>query len=215
MSAEGGAKLYLPYGSGKVTLTSRYGWRNLNGVRDYHKGIDLVGEDKAIVAPCDGVVGASAMLDERSDATLTWQWGNFVRVDADGGGMSVFLCHMAKRLVSVGDRVRAGDAIGIEGNTGYSFGSHCHFEVRERGVSVDPTPYLGIENGWGEYDAGKQWKGEGEMKDWWEEPLAWAQENGIIYGDENGELHLDKPCTRKQMLVFLYRLYRLLSRNGG
>ena len=35
MSADSGRiKLFLPYRSGKVTLTSRYGWRELGGVRD-------------------------------------------------------------------------------------------------------------------------------------------------------------------------------------
>lgn len=61
------------------------------------------------------------------------------------------MCHMAERKVEVGQAVKAGDIIGIEGNTGYSFGSHCHFEVRKNGVSVDPTPYLGIANGAGTY----------------------------------------------------------------
>ena len=30
-------KMNLPYKSGKVTLTSHFGWRTLNGQRDYHK----------------------------------------------------------------------------------------------------------------------------------------------------------------------------------
>ena len=58
--------------------------------------------------------------------------------------------------MSVGQRVNAGDHLGIEGNTGYSFGSHCHFEVRENGVSVDPAPFLGIVNAVGTY--GTDWR---------------------------------------------------------
>ena len=208
--------LYLPYKSGTVTLTSRFGWRDLYGVQDYHKGVDLCGTDKLLVAPCDGVIGTSTILDQATDTTLTWQWGNFVRIDTSDG-LQIFMCHMAERWVKAGDIVRAGDVIGVEGNTGYSFGSHCHFEVRRNGESVDPTPYLGIPNGWGEYDAAAQWKEkEGEkVKEWWEEAVAWAQENGIIYGDENGNLQLDKPCTRKQMVTFLYRLYKLIMAKMG
>lgn len=52
-------------------------------------------------------------------------------------------------------------------------------------------------------------------KEWWEEPLAWAQENEIIYGDENGNLMLDEPCTRRQMLAFLYRLFKLVMKMIG
>ena len=44
-----------------------------------------------------------------------------------------------------------GDHVGVEGNTGYSFGSHCHFEVRDKSGAMDPTPILGIKNEVGEY----------------------------------------------------------------
>lgn len=142
-------KMNLPYKSGKVTLTSHFGWRTLNGQRDYHKGIDLSGTDKTLVAPCDGVIGSSTIITDKSN--LTWQWGNYIRIDT-ADGLKIFMCHMAARKVKVGQKVKAGDVVGIEGNTGYSFGSHCHFEVRKNGESVDPTPYLGIPNEWGQYD---------------------------------------------------------------
>lgn len=142
-------KMNLPYKSGKVTLTSHFGWRMLNGQRDYHKGVDLSGTDKTLVAPCDGVIGSSTIITDKSN--LTWQWGNYIRIDT-ADGLKIFMCHMASRKVKVGQKVKAGDVIGIEGNTGYSFGSHCHFEVRKNGESVDPTPYLGIPNEWGQYD---------------------------------------------------------------
>lgn len=142
-------KMNLPYQSGKVTLTSHFGWRTLNGQRDYHKGVDLSGTDKTLVAPCDGVIGSSTIITDKSN--LTWQWGNYIRIDT-ADGLKIFMCHMAARKVKVGQKVKAGDVVGIEGNTGYSFGSHCHFEVRKNGESVDPTPYLGIPNEWGQYD---------------------------------------------------------------
>lgn len=142
-------KMNLPYQSGKVTLTSHFGWRTLNGQRDYHKGVDLSGTNKTLVAPCDGVIGSSTIITDKSN--LTWQWGNYIRIDTPDG-LKIFMCHMAQRKVKVGQKVKSGDVVGIEGNTGYSFGSHCHFEVRKNGESVDPTPYLGIPNEWGQYD---------------------------------------------------------------
>lgn len=150
-------KMNLPYKSGKVTLTSHFGWRTLNGQRDYHKGVDLSGTDKTLVAPCDGVIGSSTIITDKSN--LTWQWGNYIRIDTPDG-LKIFMCHMAARKVKVGQKVKAGDVVGIEGNTGYSFGSHCHFEVRKNGESVDPTPYLGIPNEWGQYDIKSTSKGE-------------------------------------------------------
>ena len=42
---------------------------------------------------------------------------------------------------------------------------------------------------------------------WAAEAVAWAQESGILLGDENGNLMLDAPVTREQMCVFLRRVY--------
>ena len=110
--------LKLPY-AGRVKLESPYGNRVLNGVSGWHAGIDLVGQDEKIIrAPCDGVIGVSTMIPQETDKTQTWQWGNYVRVDA-ADGMKIYLCHMDRRLVSAGQAVKAGDALGIEGNTGY------------------------------------------------------------------------------------------------
>lgn len=136
--------------SGKFKVTSSFGDRYLNGKHEDHKGIDLVGlTDKHICAVQSGVVGASLIILDKTN--LTWQWGNYVRIDGDDG-YKYYYCHMSERLVVAGQRVRAGDHIGIEGNTGYSFGSHCHFEVRDRsGKSVDPSPFLGIQNAVGTY----------------------------------------------------------------
>lgn len=88
--------MILPYKSGTVTFTSRFGLRTLNGKLDNHKGIDLVGTDKTLVAPCDGVVAVSTMLDRATDATRTWEWGNYIRIDTPDG-LNVYMCHMSER----------------------------------------------------------------------------------------------------------------------
>lgn len=200
------SEMRIPYRSGTVTLTSRFGWRNMKGEKNYHKGIDLSGTDKVLVAPCDGVIGSSAIITDRSN--LTWQWGNYIRLDTDDG-LQIFMCHMAGRKVKVGQRVKAGDVVGIEGNTGYSFGSHCHFEVRKNGESVDPTVYLGIKNEWGEFEMKEKIEKTDERdnkpNEWAKEAVEWAIDSGIIFGDENGDLKLHSPCTREQMLIFLHR----------
>lgn len=135
--------------SGKFKVTSPFGVRVLNGARDNHKGIDVVGlTDKHICAVVGGTVAASQMITDKNN--LTWQWGNYVCVIGDDG-RQYYYCHMSKRLVIAGQRVKRGDHLGIEGNTGYSFGSHCHFEVRENGVSVNPAPFLDVLNTAGVY----------------------------------------------------------------
>lgn len=178
-------KMNLPYKSGKVTLTSHFGWRTLNGSRDYHKGVDLSGTEKTLVAPCDGVIGSSTIITDKSN--LTWQWGNYIRIDT-ADGLKIFMCHMASRKVKVGQKVKAGDVVGIEGNTGYSFGSHCHFEVRKNGESVDPTPYLGIPNEWGQYDVKAAPKEPTVYKDSYDKDgitYTRAKDFAIIYHDKD------------------------------
>lgn len=143
--------------NGKFKVTSPFGMRTLNGVRTEHKGIDIVGiTDKHVCAVVSGRVAASTIITDKSDRT--WEWSNYIRVDGDDG-RRYYYCHLSKRLVTVGRRVKIGDYLGIEGNTGYSFGSHCHFEVRDRaGNSVNPSTFLGIPNACGTY--GEDWREE-------------------------------------------------------
>lgn len=134
--------MQLPY-KGEVRVSSPFGWRMLCGERVYHKGIDLVGTDKTVRAVVGGVVGQSIIITDPKNRTS--EWGNYVRVDGEDGRL-YYYCHLSKRLVDRGAKVAVGDAIGIEGSTGKSTGSHLHFEVRENGSSIDPTKILGIKN---------------------------------------------------------------------
>ena len=134
--------MQLPY-KGEVRVSSPFGLRMLCGKRVYHKGIDLVGTDKTVRAVVGGVVGQSTIITDPKNRTS--EWGNYVRVDGEDGRL-YYYCHLAKRLVDRGEKVAVGDAIGIEGSTGKSTGSHLHFEVRENGSSIDPAKILGIKN---------------------------------------------------------------------
>lgn len=136
--------------SGKFKVTSIFGNRTLNGKTSMHKGIDVVGiESKNICAVVPGTVVSSTIITDKTNPA--WEWGNYVRVDGDDG-RRYYYCHMDKRFVKAGQRVAAGDHLGVEGNTGYSFGSHCHFEVRDAsGKSINPAPFLGVENRVGTY----------------------------------------------------------------
>lgn len=138
---------------GKFKVTSIYGTRKLNGKTAMHNGLDLVGiEDVNVYAPCDGVVGASRIVTDKKN--LTWQWGNYVRIDTKDG-FCVYLCHLKSRSVKTGQSVKKGDKIGVMGNTGYSFGAHTHFEVRnaKTNKAVNPSEWSGIPNKAGVYVA--------------------------------------------------------------
>ena len=143
-------KLNLPYRTGTVRVSSPYGMRTISGVREMHKGVDLVGSDKTIVAPCDGKIGWAGEYNDKLRGGNTWEWGKYIRIETEDG-YKIYLCHMAAVAVKAGQAVKAGDVLGREGTTGKSTGSHCHFEVRYGGKSTDPTPLLGIANRAGSY----------------------------------------------------------------
>lgn len=135
--------------SGRYRVTSPFGKRMLNGVVEDHKGIDVVGiTNKYVCAVVAGTVAVSQIVTDKSNKT--WEWGNYICVIGDDG-RQYYYCHLQQRLVSAGKRVKRGDHLGIEGNTGYSFGNHCHFEVRENGVAVNPARFLDISNVVGVY----------------------------------------------------------------
>ena len=76
-----------------------------------------------------------------------------MRIDGNDG-RKYYYCHMAAGSLRVraGQRVQAGTALGTMGNTGYSFGAHTHFEVRNAyGTPVDPASYAGVRNAVGTY----------------------------------------------------------------
>ena len=90
-----------PYKGGKFRVTSTYGTRTLNGTTQAHNGLDLVGESsKELLALCDGTIIQSRIVP-KSTGDLTWQWGNYVCLQADTGER-IFYCHLSERLVKQG-----------------------------------------------------------------------------------------------------------------
>ena len=108
-----------------------------------HEGQDVVGASGlTIVAPLDGVIRFVAYQEGGA--------GRYVVMRADNG-WDMFFAHMQMRSVVVkeGERVKAGQKIGLLGNTGYSSGPHLHFEIwpdgwkDKAGVQpIDPLPQL-------------------------------------------------------------------------
>lgn len=203
----------LPF-DGRIRVTSPYGYRTdpITGAQgSWHGGLDLVGEDYIIRAAVSGQVVVSQMVTDRANAT--WQWGNYVCVLGEDGRY-IYYCHMDERRVRTGQRVSAGDILGIMGSTGYSTGDHLHFEVRDSANrQIDAAAYLGIANEIGVVGAAESTAPAAESSTAWsDEAVAWATANGIIYGDGNGNLMLDERCTRRQMVTFLHRMAKLMGR---
>lgn len=140
---------------GRNRVTSPYGQRKLNGIQGWHAGLDIVGDDSNLVrSVCTGTVYSSTRLPQTS-RDRTWQWGNYVCVHGDDGRY-YYYCHLASRAVTKGQRVAEGDRLGVMGSTGYAFGAHTHFEVRQadRHATISPAAILGIPNRRGTYVTG-------------------------------------------------------------
>lgn len=106
-----------------------------------HYGIDyscVVGTP--IYAACDGVAYPG---DQGTNG-----FGRYIRIE-DGAGLYVYTAHLSVWRVGSGDAVKAGDLIGLSGNTGNSTGPHLHFEVRNgsrlQASAIDPEPMLEAE----------------------------------------------------------------------
>lgn len=191
---------------GEYLVTSPFGYRKdpFTGEGTYtHKGVDLVlwkgyGALSDIGAAFAGTVAVVSFDNSR---------GNFVMIDHGNGYMSHYY-HMADKSVKVsrGDYVEAGQVLGSMGSTGYSTGAHLHFQLEKDGVAIDPLPFITGED----MMPGTAAKDEAP-EDWSREAVEWALSNGILYGDGTGNLMLKEPCTREQMVVFLHRLYRLIT----
>ena len=72
-------------------------------------------------------------------------YGNYV-VIRHNNGLETIYGHLSKHLVRENQTVRAGDPIGLGGNTGRSTGSHLHFETRLCGVALNPAIFFDFRN---------------------------------------------------------------------
>jgi len=99
----------------------------------FHTGIDFCGgSGLPIFAPADGVVVFAGALEVRGNATV---------IDHGWGVYSGFW-HQTEIRVQEGERVEAGQEIGVVGSTGRVTGAHLHWELWVNGVQVNPLKWL-------------------------------------------------------------------------
>lgn len=156
--------------TGRTQIVYSYGCYGYTrgGGATWHGGLDLVGLDDAFIRmpyyngtkPIRGTVTRARIVTDHSDKT--WEWGWYICVQLDAAQTPdevnfLYFCHCKELLVSVGQKVKTGDILGIMGQTGNAAGGydHCHFEVRATatGIGLDPTAYSGTDNAVGVYGA--------------------------------------------------------------
>ncbi|MHB8260848.1 MAG: peptidoglycan DD-metalloendopeptidase family protein [Bacteroidia bacterium] len=111
----------MPYAG---TITSVFGWRH----RRPHYGTDIgLHTGDTVVSAFDGKVRIARFMGG---------YGNVVIIRHNNGLETVY-AHLSKILVQPEETVVSGTQIGLGGNTGHSYGSHLHFEVRYLGKAID------------------------------------------------------------------------------
>ncbi|MGI6196010.1 MAG: M23 family metallopeptidase [Eubacteriales bacterium] len=214
---------------GAFRVTSVYGMRTLNGVTRFHHGLDLVGlEDIIVYAISAGTVRTGFQANEA---------GNFVVVTMKDG-RRVYYMHLKSFLVPNGAFVAKGQAIGIMGNTGHSYGAHTHLELRPKGTSyesLDIAAFTGIPNKLGVYyynpneqeeSAVTQEKFDEMMEDylrrlaekppeeWSKEERDFCEKRAILRGDSDGKMRYKSYVTREEAAAIAYRIVKGLTEFG-
>ena len=102
----------------------------------WHRGIDIDGFGNygaAVAAAASGTVVLAAYDD--------YGYGYHVIIAHDDGSQTLY-AHLSDIWVGQGQYVGQGEAVGALGSTGYSTGTHLHFEIHIGGYAVDPLAYL-------------------------------------------------------------------------
>jgi len=116
------------------TVTARFGeWRGSHR----HAGIDI-GMLRTL-----RLRSVSAGIVEKTGYVPGYDgYGQVVVLDLPGPYTALY-AHLSSVRVRPGQRVRKGQRLGLAGCTGSCSGTHLHFEVKKRGVPVNPLSFLG------------------------------------------------------------------------
>lgn len=111
-----------------------------------HCGIDIVGKEglPEIIAHSDGIIiSLQDGMNNNKNSTGIFSYGNYVKIKHDNGMFTLY-AHLKKGLkVKLNEKVKKGQVLGIEGDSGNANGVHLHFEVRNKdNYVIDPEPYI-------------------------------------------------------------------------
>lgn len=122
-----------PIRNAKLTSTFGYRYHPISGSREFHMGMDLDGTTSTpIYATADGKVIFEG-----------WRQGYGRTIEIDhGNGFNTTYAHNSRDLVSEGENVLKGQIIGYVGSSGYTTGSHLHYEVRFKDRLFNPKKFM-------------------------------------------------------------------------
>jgi murein DD-endopeptidase MepM/ murein hydrolase activator NlpD len=129
-----GVPFLWPIESVSRVVTSGFGSTRGSGKNErFHKGIDLPApRGTPVIASAPGIV----LLTASEGA-----YGRYILIDHQNGYRTLY-AHLHEFAVRQGDRVAAGQRIGLVGKSGTATGYHLHYEVHRNGQLVDPIAYV-------------------------------------------------------------------------
>ena len=116
-------------------ITSNFGDRPDPFERNtrFHRGLDLAAPlNSKVVATANGTV---IYAGNRGG------YGNYVKIKHDNS-ITTEYAHLKNIAVKVGDSIKRGDVLGLQGNTGRSTGTHLHYEIRVDDEIKDPRNFI-------------------------------------------------------------------------
>ena len=203
--------------------------RITRGFGNGHSGVDLgwqTPQTDGILAHSQGTVTfCQTEYGNDQGAGGNASYGNCVKIKHPNG-YSTLYAHLNTVAVQNEQSVEKGQQIGTMGNTGNSYGSHLHFEVRDTSdTCIDPAPYLSAdlpdlktetemeEPDMTEAEARKIAQeeiskyfmelGKKEASPWAQVPVKTIVDRGIMNGDTNGNFRPQDAITREEVAAAL------------
>jgi peptidoglycan LD-endopeptidase LytH len=130
-----GASFSFPVAGAIGRIGSVWGDERDAGARR-HEGIDLFAPKRTpVIAAADGII--TRVNENNLGGKVVWQ-------RPKGKNLSLYYAHLDEQLVTDGQEVKAGDTIGLVGNTGNARSTppHLHFGIYALGGAIDPLPFV-------------------------------------------------------------------------
>ena len=117
----------------KGTVSSIFGFRNINGEENFHTGVDIAAERGTdILGSSEGTI---------VDIGVSKSLGNYIEIESVGGAKFLY-AHCDETFGEKGNIVKKGEVIGKVGSTGDSTGNHLHFSIIKDEKYIDPFHYI-------------------------------------------------------------------------
>ena len=179
----------------------------------YHSGLDLIslaaGGDLQAYRLAPGKVIRRVMGDV--------SYGNYVTVQHEDGMLSLY-AHLKSIAVTLGQDAAYDTQLGVEGATGNVTGAHLHLELHEKQyhypATIDPAAFLDARLGEQQAPAPQPQPEPSPAQDnrpdaYAGQAVEWAVAEGLLRGDDTGNLRLHEPITRQDVVVLLHRMKSL------